>query len=79
MLKQDCRARTAITSMKMGKTFWTKVNLRKGIRTSVVLLAMARSSDSIWKRLFTTSASVAIGRFRQKRKKQFPNIVGDVM
>jgi len=50
--------------MKMAKTFWTKVSLRKGIRTSVVLLAMVRNPDSIWKRLFTTSASVAIGRLR---------------
>jgi hypothetical protein len=79
MLKQACRARTAITSMKKGITFWTRVNSRKGIRASVVLLAMARSPGSIWKRLFTTSAWVVIGRFRQKRKKQFPNIVGDVM
>jgi hypothetical protein len=78
MLKQDCRARTAITSMKKGKTFWTKVNLRKGIRTSVVSLAMARSPDSIWKRLFTPSVQVAIGSIRWRRRKRAPSTVGDV-
>jgi hypothetical protein len=79
MLKQGWSARTAITSMKTGKTFWMKASLRKGIRTSVVLLAMARSYASILKRLFTASVSVAIGRFMEKRKKWFPSTVGDVM
>jgi hypothetical protein len=65
--------------MKKGITFWTRVNSRKGIRASVVLLAMARSPDSIWKRLFTTSAWVVIGSIRQKGKKQAPSTVGDVM
>jgi hypothetical protein len=64
--------------MKMGKTFWTRVNLRKGIRISVVLLAMAPSPDSIWKRLFTTSAQVAIGSIKWRRKKWAPSTVGDV-
>jgi hypothetical protein len=64
MLRQGYRARTVTTSMKMERIFWTKVNSRKGIRTSVVLLAMARSHDSLWKRLFTTSAQVAIGSIR---------------
>jgi hypothetical protein len=40
---------------------------------------MARSPDSIWKRLFTTNASVVIGKIRRKRKKRVPVIAGNVM
>jgi hypothetical protein len=63
----------------MGRTFWTRVNSRREIRTSVALLAMVGDPDSIWKRLFITSVSVATGRLSAKIKKQSPSIAGDVM
>jgi hypothetical protein len=65
--------------MKTGKTFWMSRISKKGIRMSVVPPAMDRSPDSIWKRLFTTNASVVIGKIRRKRKKRVPVIAGNVM
>jgi hypothetical protein len=48
----------------------------QGIRCSA---AMVQSSDSIWRRLFTTSAWVAIRGPRKKRKRRAPAFVGNVM
>jgi hypothetical protein len=75
MSKVDYPARIAITSMKTGKMSWTKLNWRKEIRVSVVLPVMVQNSESIWSRLFTTSASAAIGNSKKRGKRQAHDFV----
>jgi hypothetical protein len=79
MRKPDSLAKTAIMFIKMGKMSWTRGHWRQEKKASAALLAIARSLDSIWSRLFTTSASVAIGSIGRKRRRRVPIFAGDVM
>jgi hypothetical protein len=79
MPKPDSPARTAIISIKTGKTSWTKANWRKEKRASAVLPVIDRIRESTWNRLFTISASVVIGRLQKKIRRQVPVIAGDVI
>jgi hypothetical protein len=79
MWRRDYPVRTAITFMKMGKTFWTRANWRRVIKASIVLPAIAQSFESIWNKLSTTNASAVIQGFRKKRKRQAHDFVDNVM
>jgi len=70
MPKPDSLARTAIIFIKTGKTSWRRVHWRKEERASTVLPAIGRIPDSVWNRLFTTSASVAIGRVKKRIRRR---------
>jgi hypothetical protein len=65
--------------MKTGKTFWTKVNSRKEIKTSVALPVIVQNPDPIWNRPFTINALAVTQNTRKKRRRQAPGTVGNVM
>jgi hypothetical protein len=63
----------------MGRTYWMKANLRRGIRTSVVRHVMTKRPESTYDKLSIVSVLVAMGGLRGKARRQDLGSVENVM